>query len=48
MKDEQQLLGASPEQSLHLIVVQSDLKTRRGAAEKKVSVSRQEMRESIV
>lgn len=45
MKDEQQLHGASPELSLHHIVVKSDLKTRRGAAERKVNVSRQKMRE---
>ncbi len=48
MKDEQQLHGASPELSLHHIVVKSDLKTRRGAAERKVDVSRQKMTEKIV
>lgn len=36
MKDEQQLHGASPELSLHYIVVKGDLNTRRQAAEWKV------------
>lgn len=48
MKDEQQLHGASLELSLHHIVVKSDLKTRRGDAERKVNVSRQKMRKNTV
>lgn len=35
MKDEQQLHSASPESSLHHIVVKSDLKTRRQGAERR-------------
>lgn len=48
MKDEQQLHGASPELSVHRIIVKSDLETRRGAVERKGNVSKQEMRENTV